>query len=280
MSEPPKFIDKESGQVSAELKALGIELSKQLPSYDVPMGIIEPNDWNTNEMSDAEFNRLTQEIEESNLVSAIQIVPAEGGKFRILGGENRWRAVQTLGWETIPCHILTDERFLDVDLQELLSVRLNVIHGKQNPEKFAKLYEKKALKYGVDQLQALFGYTSTDAWNKVTRGVEKALGDSGIGGDGLLAELKKRTKKVRSVDGLGRVLNKLFSEYGSDLKHSFMVFAHGNKRHLYVILSDEGMDSLDRIMGDCRKNDKDINDVLVSLFKTWRNKCVSDNSEG
>lgn len=269
-SRPPKFVKKEKGSVNSDLKKLGVEASKTLPTYDVPIDLISKNEWNPNEMDDDTFNRLVEEIEDSGMVSAIQVVPAPGGKFLILGGEHRYQALRSLGWEKVPCNILTDDKFLDRDLQELLTVRLNVIQGKLNPDKFLKLYEDKVSKYGAEQLQALFGFTSSDAWKKVTKGVEKAIEDAGIGDGTLLKKLKKKTKKVGSVDGLGKILNQLFKEYGSDLKHNFMVFTYGGRQHLYVILSDEARDALDKVMDECRENDENINDVLVSLFSNYK----------
>jgi len=263
---PPNLIKESVPQLSEELKELGVELSKSLPTYDVPVSLIEPTASNPNEMDDPTFNRLVAEMEATGMIDPIQVVPFEGGKFRIIGGEHRWQGAKVLSWEKIPCNILTDERFVDVDLQELLMVRLNVIKGRINPDKFTKLYEDKVEKYGADQLQTLFGYTSTDAWKKVTKGVEQALTTSGLGSSGLVGELKKRTKQIRSIDGLGRVLNQLFKKYGSDLKHSFMIFTYGGKRHLYIMLSDDAMGALEEIMAKCRKDDRDINDVLVGLF--------------
>lgn len=267
---PPVFIDKKTDvgfAMSSEMRELGVELSKTLPTYDVPIALVNKNDFNPNEMDDSTFNRLVEEIEDTGMVSAIQVVPAPGGKFLIIGGEHRWQALRTLGWEKIPCNILTDDRFLDQDLQELLTVRLNVIQGKLNPDKFVKLYEKKVAKYGAEQLQSLFGYTSSDAWNRVIKDVTKAVSDSGIGGKGLLEELKKKSKKVKNIDGLGKVLNQLFSKYGSDLKYSFMVFTYGKKNHLYVMLSDTAKENLDRLMAKCRDEKKDINEILVSIFE-------------
>jgi len=263
----PVFVKEESGSVDDDMKELGVELSKTLPTYDVPIELVTKNDFNPNEMDDDTFNRLVKEIEETGMVSAIQVVPSPGGKFTIIGGEHRWQALQTLGWQKIPCNILTDERFMDVDLQELLTVRLNVIHGKLNPDKFIKLYEKKVEKYGEDQLQALFGFTSSDAWKKITQGVEKAVKESGIGGDGLLAALKDKTKKVKSVDGLGKILNNLFRQYGSDLKHSFMIFTYGGKQHLYVMLSPLALQGLEVLMAKCRDESRDMNDLIVPMLE-------------
>lgn len=259
---PPAFENLESEKDKEELRNLGIELSKTLPTYDVPVCLIAPSERNPNEMDDVTFNRLVKEMEETGMVSPIQIVPAEGGKYRIIGGEHRWNGAKVLGWEKIPCNILTDERFLDPDLQELLTVRLNVITGKLNPEKFLKLYEDKAKKYGAEQLQSLFGFTSTDAWSKLTKGVTEAIGKSGIGGKQLLADLQKKSSKTKSVDGLGRTLKELFKQYGSDLRHSFMVFTYGGKKHLYIIMNDETLAAMEKVLSVCRSNDLDINSVL------------------
>jgi ParB-like chromosome segregation protein Spo0J len=154
---PPKFEKKQITGLSPEMEKLGLELSKSLPTFDVPIDLIEANDWNPNEMKDETFNRLVEELEENGIIDPIQIVPAEGGKFRIIGGEHRWAGAKTLGWTSIPANVLTDERFVDEDLQKLITVRLNVIHGEMNPEKFTSMYQDMAEKYGVDQLKALFG---------------------------------------------------------------------------------------------------------------------------
>jgi hypothetical protein len=248
--------------IDKKLKKLGIKLSEQLPTYDVPLRLIDPSGFNPNEMDDDTFNRLVQEMEETGIVDAIQLVPAEGGRFRIIGGEHRYHGAETLGWETIPSNVLVDERFVDENLQKLLTVRLNVLRGKLNPEKFTKLYEEMADVYGADQLQALFGFTHTDAWEKLVKGVTDAVEKSGVGGSNLLRELNKRTSKAKTVDDLGVILNQLFQDYGSDLVHSFMVFAYGKKKHIYIMMSEQTQRAMDEIQKWCRKESQDINDVL------------------
>ena len=55
-------------------------------------------------------------------------------------------------------------------------------------------------------------------------------------------------------------------EYGSDLKHSFMVFTYGGRSHVYVIMKSELAKEVDKIKGFCRENDKDMGDVLLKIF--------------
>jgi len=275
---PPKFKKKKPTKdefvIDESLRLLGIKLSKKLPTYDVPMDLIACNTWNPNEMDDPTFNRLVQEIEDVGFINPIQIVPCEGDKFLLIAGEHRWGAVRTLGWPTIPANIIMDERFIDDELQKLVTVRLNVIAGKLNPDKFIKLKEEVAKKYGEDQLQALFGFTDTDAWRKLTKGVVEAVEKTGTAGKAVAGELKKRTGKVRTVDGLGALVSKLFKKYGNDLPHSFMVFSFGGRDHLYIIANDEMMQAIEVIKDGCRKKDLNINDVMlpamVSLAKKMK----------
>ena len=201
------------------------------------------------------------------VVFYLQIVAAEGGKFRIIGGEHRWQGARTLGWRVIPCVILTGDAFMDEDLQRFLSVRLNVIRGETSPEKFTKLYERMVQKYGAEQLKALFGFTSSDAWKKLTGGVVSALKATGAVSPEFLGELEKKSKNVKTVDGLGKILKDLFRQYGQDLQHSFMVFVYGGKSHLYVRMDEELFEIVFRMISSCRKTGKDINSVFKQLLK-------------
>lgn len=269
MTDRPKFKKAGSGILNP-FSDLGVELSKQLPTYDVPIDLIEPNPKNPNEMNDDEFNRLVEELEEVDFVDPIQIVPFEGGKFRIIGGEHRWRGAKALGRDTVPCNILTDDRFLDPDLQDLLLVRMNVLHGKINPEAFQKLYKEKVDKYGADQLKTLFGYTSMDAWKKVTKGLVSAVKTSGIPGSGKIAEeIARRSTRVKSVDGLGNILKGLMRQYGEDLKHGFMFFVYGGKRHLYIIMNDALRGLVEEVVDHCRGTKTELTDAISDAINIW-----------
>ncbi len=279
---PPKFTKKTSGsdaKADGVLAGLGIELSKQLPTYDVPIDLIEPSEWNANEMDDGTFNRLVSELDENGFVDPIQIVPGKGGKFRIIGGEHRFHGAVSLGLEKVPCNVLTDKKYMDEKLQKLMSVRLNVIKGKLNPSKFAMLYQEMAKEYGEEQLKALFGFTQNDKWDRLVKGVEKAVESSGIGGKGLADELKKKSKKVKTVDGLGAVLKKLFSKHGSDLKHGYMVFAFGGKEHLYIIADKETTAALSVIQDLCRKKNLNINEVIAPAIKAIPESISESDNE-
>ena len=265
--EMPVFVKKDvSRDNKTDLSDLGVELSTVLPTYDVPLSLIEPNSWNVNSMDDKTFNRLVEEMETTGIIDAIQIVPAAGGKFRIIGGEHRWHGAKALSWKTIPANVLTDKKFLDEDLQKFLSIRLNVIRGEPAPEKFTALYEQMVDTYGADQLKALFGFTSSDAWGKLTKGVTASLKAAGFDAS-FVKDVSSKSKNVKTVDGLGGILKNLFKKYGEDLQHSFMVFVYGGKTHMYVSMNKELSVIIKKIADTCRKDSVDIADVMVDALR-------------
>jgi hypothetical protein len=112
-------------------------------------------------------------------------------------------------------------------MQKFQSVRLNVIHGKLDAERFLRLHEEMVKKYGQDAVNM---FMITD--EKVLKGMIKDIKA------GLPPEMAKKVdeakKEIRSVDDIGSVLNEIFSKYGSTLERGFLVFSFGNKEHHYV----------------------------------------------
>jgi len=226
--------------------------------YDIPIDLLEPVSWNPNEMNDATFNRLVEEISENGFLEPLQVVFGSIGRFKIVGGQHRWEAARVLGYDVVPCIIMD----MPDDVQKLVNVRLNVIRGKFNPVKFVKLYEEASSKYGNDKLQHLFGFTNQDAFKRLISGAVDAAIDA-TGATGKKKEkLKKNMSKAKSIDSLGRILRDFFEKGGDDLSTGFMIFVHGGKTHVYVEMSDQLKGDVDKIISSCRTKDRNINDVL------------------
>jgi ParB family chromosome partitioning protein len=68
-------------------------------------------------MNEAELSELTASIEASGLLQPV-IVRPRNGKYELIAGERRWRAVQRLGWAKIPAVVR------DVDDRTLLTLAL------------------------------------------------------------------------------------------------------------------------------------------------------------
>lgn len=85
---------------------------------ELPIGNVVPNPYQPRtHVDEAGLTELTASIEASGLLQPV-IVRPKNGKFELIAGERRWRAIQRLGWAKIPAVIR------DVDDQTLLTLAL------------------------------------------------------------------------------------------------------------------------------------------------------------
>jgi ParB family transcriptional regulator, chromosome partitioning protein len=85
---------------------------------ELPVANILPNPFQPRtHIDEAELGELTASIEASGLLQPV-IVRPRNGKYELIAGERRWRAVQSLGWPKIPAVVR------DVDDQTLLTLAL------------------------------------------------------------------------------------------------------------------------------------------------------------
>jgi len=234
----------------------------------IPADDLEPSNWNPNELKGEDFDRLVQEIEEVGCIDFPQVVPIVDGSYRIIGGQHRWMAAKALGMETVPCLVLSDERWQEADLQKFATVRLNMLRGQQNPEKMVALYREMGKKYGEKAMRRMFAYTDQDAWKKLLKQVKKGLKAANLP-KGLKDKFDEKASNANSASDLGTILNHLMNQYGDTLEYSFMVFAFGGKEHLYVAMAKKTKKVMDRIVEICRSWDMDMNEVIVEVTQQW-----------
>lgn len=85
---------------------------------ELPIGSVLPNPYQPRTHVDEDaLTELTSSIEASGLLQPV-IVRPRNGKFELIAGERRWRAVQRLGWAKIPAVVR------EVDDQTLLTLAL------------------------------------------------------------------------------------------------------------------------------------------------------------
>jgi ParB family transcriptional regulator, chromosome partitioning protein len=85
---------------------------------DLPVGNIVPNPLQPRtHINEAELVELTASIEASGLLQPVVVRP-RNGKYELIAGERRWRAVQRLGWPKIPAVVK------EADDQTLLTLAL------------------------------------------------------------------------------------------------------------------------------------------------------------
>ena len=80
---------------------------------DIPVGSIEPNPYQPRTTFNEEaLSDLTDSIRASGLLQPV-VVRQTGNTYQLIAGERRWRAVQRLGWQTVPAVLKTaDDRTL------------------------------------------------------------------------------------------------------------------------------------------------------------------------
>ena len=81
---------------------------------EIAIGDIDPNpDQPRRAFSEESIAQLAQSIREQGLLQPILVVPMNGGRYRIVAGERRWRAARMAGLDRVPCII----REMDVPTQ-------------------------------------------------------------------------------------------------------------------------------------------------------------------
>lgn len=256
---------KKSDAKSLEASGNTEELKKRPIRFEyLNIDLIVPNAWNPNAQDELTFNLLQDEIAEVGLIDPIEVVPLEDGMFRIIGGEHRWRAAKNLGYFEVPCIILTDNKWTEEDLQKFVTVRLNVIHGKLDPEKFLTLYKEMAGKYGEEAMQRMMGYADSKAFQRTLGWVKKGLKESLP--KEMAKEVEDATKEVKSVADLEKIIQDLFNKYGETVNQSFMVFTYGKQQHIYIQMSAKLRRAMDKVMTFSNVACKDINEVLERVI--------------
>lgn len=231
----------------------------------LPIDLIVPNAWNPQKQDELTFQRLCDEIRDVGFVDPLEVVPMDDGTYRILGGEHRWQAAKLVGLDEVPCVVLVDKKWQDEDLQKFTTIRLNVLKGKMDPEKFAKLYGEMADKYGAESLQQLMGYVDTKGFQKlvgdVKRGMKKSLPKE------LQDEFDEKAKEAKTVEDLSNIIQHLFAKHGDTVNLSFMIFSYGKQEHIYLQMDRETKKAVDKIIAYCKQTEQDINDVIGPVLK-------------
>lgn len=104
---------------------------------NIPIGLIKPNWWNPNVVSEDTLEKIKFSIEIHGFVLPIIVFPSKKtpGSYIIIDGEHRWRLSKTMGFEEIPCLIL------NVGQKEAreLTVVFNYMRGEADWDKYMDL---------------------------------------------------------------------------------------------------------------------------------------------
>jgi ParB family chromosome partitioning protein len=115
---------------------------------ELPVGSIRPNPFQPRTHFDpAELTDLTRSIEASGLLQPIVVRSAGGGMYELIAGERRLRAVQRLGWASVPAVLK------DADDRTLLTLALveNLQRDDLSPIDAAVGYQRLLDEFAVPQ---------------------------------------------------------------------------------------------------------------------------------
>jgi ParB/RepB/Spo0J family partition protein len=249
-------------------------MNKPIDMRMIPIDLIQPNNWNPQDQNEQTFQRLVDEIRDVGFIDPLEVVPLADGHYRIIGGEHRWQAAKLACLDELPCVVLLDAKWQDEDLQKFVTVRLNVLKGKLDPTRFAKLYQEMAEKYGSEALQQLMAFADTKGFQKlvgdVKRGLKKSLPKE------MQDEFDTKAKEAKTVEDLQQIIQDIFAKYGDTVSMSFVVFTYGKQEHIYVQANSKTKKALDKVLSYCRSAGEDINDFLAPIIEEAGKKALKE----
>lgn len=228
---------------------------------------LEPNDQNPNEMGEAEFNLLYDNVDRMGVTDPIlcrpkvasEISKKSPAKFKIVGGHHRWEIAKLHGISEVPVTIITDPSF-DADQEKFQMVRHNVIHGKMSPKKFMSLYQSLQGKYAEDVAAELFGFANEDEFKKLVQSTAQALPPE------MKQSFLDASKEIRTIDDLAVVLNRLFTTYGDTVPYGYMIFDFGGQDHVWLRMK-KGQKKQVFEFGDlCRQHNRTVDSGMSALM--------------
>lgn len=134
----------------------------ELAIENLPVGDIDPDESNANEMDAGLYEALVNDIREYGFTQPILVRPV-GDRFRLIDGEHRWRAVSELGFATIPSIVID----ADDDDAKLRLLSMNRFRGDFVPIKLAYVIADLARRIPEKQLRKRLGYDAGEFEDKL-----------------------------------------------------------------------------------------------------------------
>lgn len=190
----------------------------------------------------------------------VKLMQKYGVVLRIVGGHHRFDAALYLGLETGPVTIIMDPAF-DNDLETFQIVRMNVIHGNMDPAAFAAMVNSLDSKYSDEIMQESFGFAEEAEFKKLMNQMAKSLPNK-VAQD----KFKEAAKEIKTIDGLAKLLNHMFTTYGDTMKHGYMVVDYGGQMSVWLQATKKTMKALDIIGQMCVKQNRTMDDIVGEVL--------------
>lgn len=250
---------------------------KTLQTIDVTVDKLVEHPENPNRMTDGQFNKLSENMDDIGFAEPIQVAKNKDGTYTIIGGHHRYQAAKLQDVQSLPAVVLDDleegkENWEDKRRFQL--VRMNVIKGKIDPLSFTLMVEKLGDQYSKEVLSDMFGFADEKAFRQLYKEVRQALPPE------LQKELDKSKDQIRTIEDLSRILNKIFSEHGTELDYGFMWFSYGGVDHFYVKMDNKLLKTLKGMEKQCKDSGQNINELLLPVINDgWGKQQIDKKDE-
>lgn len=121
----------------------------------VDVSDVSPNDYNPNDMEAEYFEALVKAVEAEGMNQPVLVRedPANPGKYLIVDGENRYRAVKFLGKTRVPVIVVP----LDESMAKVRTLSFNQLRGNNIPIKLARLLVDLHKEFSANEIRAMTG---------------------------------------------------------------------------------------------------------------------------
>lgn len=200
---------------------------------------ITPNEWNPNEMSEAEFAMLLDNISRLGFADPLLVTRTEDDKYQVVDGEHRYRAALLAGIEEIPAVVVE----LSEEDKRLQTVRMNQIKGEWNPTKFNHLIndmmQKKELT--IEDAAYELGFADPSDFHLL-----RDLMRESIPSTKAKKEFDAKAKEANNTQELYSILNEIMERLQSpeDQGGSIWVKENPNSKNIWVITHPELVEGL------------------------------------
>lgn len=236
-----------------------VQKTKQLERVMLPVDKLSSNVLNPNKMSDAEFNLLYDNIERMGIVDPIFVRKIDSDSYRVIGGHHRLEVAKLLEFTEVPCTIIDDPSFSE-DEEKFQVVRMNMIRGKLDPHKFVKLFESLQDTYAEDIVAECFGFSDDEEFQKILRQTKAKLPKD------MQQAFDEGAKELKTIDGLSKLLNRLFATHGDTLPYGYMLIDFGSQDSVWLRMSSDTRKSLLKIGDRCKAEKRTMDDLLGGLI--------------
>lgn len=110
-----------------------------------PVGRLQPNDYNPNQMTDSELAEFAEEVRHlGRLPKPVVVRPSDDGQYVIVDGEHAWKAAQQAGLTETPCELVEVD-----DFEAMRQTYKRNQHGTHNKVLLAKMFKRMGQERGL-----------------------------------------------------------------------------------------------------------------------------------